>query len=532
MYPYPDNPFPMPRRPVYGGRGMVATTQPLAAQAGLDMLKQGGNAVDAAVAAAACLTVTEPVSNGIGGDAFALVWQEGRLYGLNASGPAPQAASIDRLLALGYTGMPRRGLHAITVPGVPAAWAMLNSRFGSLSLESALAPAVNYAAQGFPLSPAIGRYWQFFLDHDAPGLIGPEFQGWFDTFAQGGQLYPGKVITLPDHAATLAEIGASQGRAFYEGDLADHIDAFMRAHGGLLRKSDLAQYQAEWVEPISCRYHGYDVWEIPPNGQGLVALMALNILDNFSLEERNAQAMHLQMEATKLAFSDGLAYITDPRYLRQPLADFLGKDYGQKRAALIGPAAAPCQARPMGGGTVYLCTADAEGNMVSYIQSNFDDFGSGVVVPGTGINLQNRGSSFQLDPAHNNALLPGKRTYHTIIPGFLTKDGQAQGPFGVMGAYMQPQGHLQTVCNLVDFGLDPQAALDAPRWQWLREKKFKAETRLPLEIREQLLAKGHDLAADANSYGFGRGQIILRDPDSGVLAGGTDSRSDGVVAAW
>ncbi|MCL6443527.1 MAG: gamma-glutamyltransferase family protein [Alicyclobacillus sp.] len=528
------HPFPSRRMTVYARNGMVATSQPLAAQAGLEVLRRGGNAIDAAIATAAALTVVEPTSNGIGSDAFAIVWHQGRMYGLNSSGPAPASISIEAVTRTGAAEMPRHGWTPVTVPGAPAAWAALSERFGKLPLIDALTPAIQYAEGGYPISPVLGKYWAGAYQTYQRLFSGPLFQPWFDTFAPNGRAPRiGEIWRSPGHTNTLRAIGETNARAFYEGDLADQIDAFSRAHGGFLRKEDLAAFQPAWVDPIHVCYRGYDVWEIPPNGQGIVALMALNILSGFDfVEQGSAETLHLQLEAIKLAFADGKQFITDPDHMRVRIEDLLSPAYGDERRKLIGTSAiAPEPGRPPGGGTVYLATADAEGNMVSFIQSNYMGFGSGVVIPGTGISLQNRGHTFSLDPQSANSLAPGKRTYHTIIPGFLTKDGVPVGPFGVMGGYMQPQGHVQVIMNTVDFGLNPQAALDAPRWQWIEGKQVDVE-RFPEHVVQALIRKGHQLRIATDAGGFGRGQIIWRDPVSGVLAGGTEPRTDGSIAAY
>jgi len=529
-YPYPSR-----RTVCYARNGMVATSQPLAAQAGLEILQKGGNAVDAAVAAAACLTVVEPTSNGIGGDAFALIWSGGKLHGLNASGPAPRAISIDKLKKAGIEEIPRFGFIPVTVPGAPGAWAECNRRFGQLPLEEVLDPAIRYAREGYPLSPVLAKYWERAFTIYAKALSGPEFQPWFETFAPGGRApRAGEIWRSEDHARTLEEIAATKAESFYRGHLAEQIDQFSRRHGGYIRAEDLAAFRPQWVEPISVRYRGYDVWEIPPNGQGLVALMALNILRNFEFSVRDCElTFHRQIEAIKLAFADGQKYITDPDCMRVAPEQLLSEEYGRQRSQLIGAAAIqPQPGIPPRGGTVYLAAADGQGNMVSFIQSNYMGFGSGLVVPGTGIALQNRGHNFSLDPSHDNALAPGKRTYHTIIPGFLTRDGRPVGPFGVMGGFMQPQGHLQVVMNCVDFGLNPQAALDAPRWQWTEGKTVLVEHGFPSSIADQLARRGHDVKVALDSGSFGRGQIIWRDPETGVLAGATEGRTDGYVACW
>ena len=534
-FDYLYHPYPSERQTVFAKNGMVATSQPLAAQAGLDTLKKGGNAIDAAIAAAAALTVLEPTSNGIGGDAFALVWTNGKLSGLNASGPAPSALSIDAVKAKGYTKMPVHGVTPITVPGAPAAWVQLSKRFGRLPLQEVLSPAIAYAEEGYPLTPILGKYWSLAYEKFKTTLTGSEFEAWFTTFAPN-QRSPkiGEIWRSPDHAATLREIAETNGESFYRGRLAEEISSFVEKHGGFLSKEDLASYEAEWVDPISVHYKGYDVWEIPPNGQGIVALLGLNIIKGYLVAEKdNADTYHKQIEAMKLAFTDGKAYVTDPKEMKITTEELLSEQYGEKRRAEIkDEAILPEAYEPARGGTVYLAAADGEGNMVSFIQSNYMGFGSGVVIPGTGISMQNRGHDFSLDETHPNALKPGKKTYHTIIPGFLTKDNQAVGPFGVMGGYMQPQGHLQVVMNTIDFHLHPQAALDAPRWQWIEEKKVLVEPHFPSHLAQALVRKGHQIQMTVDTGQFGRGQIIWRDPDTGVLTGGTEPRADGSIASW
>lgn len=530
-YPYPSR-----RNVVYGRKGMVATSQPLAAQAGLQILKEGGNAVDAAIATAACLTVVEPTANGIGSDAFALVWVDGKLHGLNASGPAPQKLSIEAVKAAGYDReMPKRGMIPVTVPGAPAAWAELSRKFGKLPLTQVLAPAIEYAESGYPVSPTLAKCWQQYYESYTEEFNGPEFQYWYDTFAPAGRApKAGEIWRSPGHAAALRLIAETNGEAFYRGELADRIDAFFQKHGGFLRKEDLAAYSPEWVHPIKIHYRGYDVWEIPPNGQGLVALHTLNILKGFEFSEKESvETYHKQIEAMKLAFADGLKYITQPSEMTVSVAGLLSDRYAEERRALIGEEAlTPEPGHPPKGGTVYLATADGEGNMVSFIQSNYMGFGSGIVIPGTGISLQNRGHNFSLNPNHANALKPGKKTYHTIIPGFLTKGDQPVGPFGVMGAFMQPQGHVQVIMNTIDFHLNPQAALDAPRWLWTGDRTVEVEAGFSSEIARALVRKGHQIKVALNEDGFGRGQIIWRDPETGVLSGATEPRTDGEVAAW
>ncbi|MBW4081181.1 gamma-glutamyltransferase family protein [Paenibacillus sp. S150] len=531
-----EYPYPSRRTAVYGRKGMVATSQQPAAQAGLDILKKGGNAVDAAIAAAACLTVVEPTSNGIGGDAFALVWMKDRLHGLNASGPAPAGISIEQLEASGLTEMPVYGWTPVTVPGAPSAWAALSERFGRLALAEVLAPAIRYAEEGYAVSPTLSYFWSMAFERHRKEMEPELFGQWQGTFTVNGRApRPGEIWSSPDHASTLRAIAESGAEAFYRGGLAEQIDAYSRANGGYLRAGDLAAYRPEWVEPISSNYKGYDVWEIPPNGQGIVTLMALNILKGLEPETMNdARICHRRIEAVKLAFEDGLWEVTDPAFMESGAVQrLLSEEYAARQRERIAEEALLPGTPPIPtGGTVYLCTADDEGNMVSYIQSNYMEFGSGLVVPGTGIALHNRGHSFSLNPAHHNALQPGKRTYHTIIPGFLSRDGQPIGPFGVMGAFMQPQGHLQVLLNTLDEGMNPQAALDMPRWRWESGRKVLIEPSFPEDLAEALRQRGHELEIGSNPGMFGRGQIIWRDPGTGVLCGGTDPRTDGCVAAW
>lgn len=527
-------PYSSQRRVVFGNKGMVATSQALAAQAGLDIIKKGGNAIDAAIATAACLTVVEPTSNGIGGDAFAMVWINDHLFGLNSSGPAPFGINGDLLRNQGLDQMPDTGWIPVTVPGVPAAWAELSKRFGRLPLPEVLLPAINYAQNGFPVSSVISDLWRRAFNRYIEYRNLDELRYWFETFAPKGRCpLPGEMWVLPEQAKTLQEIGDTYAETFYRGEIADKIDAFSKKYGGYLSKKDLDSFSPEWVKPISVNYRGYDVWEIPPNGQGLVALMTLNILKEISLSHRECpETFHYQIEAMKLAFSDGKEYITDHKQMNESVDKLLSSKHAEKRRNLItDEAIEPSPESPSGSETVYLATADGEGNMVSYIQSNYMGFGSGLVVPGTGISLQNRGANFSLKPTHANYIKPGKKTYHTIIPGFLTREDKAVGPFGVMGGFMQPQGHVQVVMNLLDFGLNPQSALDAPRWQWTGGKKIKIEQEFPKHIAEVLERRGHIIEGALDSGEFGRGQIILRG-ENNVLIGATEPRTDGAVAVW
>ncbi len=527
-----DYPYPSRRTVVYGRQGMVATTQPLAAQAGLRILEAGGNAIDAAVATAAALTVVEPTSNGLGSDAFAIVWSQGRLWGLNASGPAPGNMTADWIRSLGnQEQMPSYGWGAVTVPGAPSAWDALSKRFGSMALPDVLAPAVGLARDGFPVSPTVAYFWARAYERFVEELSDPKFQEWFRIFAPKGRApYPGEVWASSSHARTLEEIGRRPD-SYYHGNLAEKIMRFSHETGGVISLDDLATFQPQWIMPISVNFHGYDVWELPPNGQGLVALMALKLLAKLD-PRADEEWVHDQIEAIKLGFSDAQEHLADPRYMNWPAEAFLEDSYLDKRRQLIGSRAMMPQAgAPSPGGTVYLATADREGNMVSYIQSNYAGFGSGLVVPGTGIALQNRGRLFSLQEEHPNYLLPGKRPYHTIIPGFLTYQDRPIGPFGVMGGFMQPQGHVQVLINLLRHHLNPQAALDAPRFYWESGQRVVVEHSMPAKIVESLRQRGHEIEVTDKVGPFGRGQIILRNSE-GILMGATEPRADGYIAVF
>jgi len=530
-----DYPYPSKRTVVYAKNGMVATSQPLAAQAGLDILKKGGNAIDAAIAVAAALTVVEPTSNGIGGDNFALIWADQKLHGLNSSGPAPELISKSVLIKKGLTEIPRFGFSPVTVPGAVAGWAEMSKKFGKLTLLEVLEPAISYARNGFAVSPTVAYYWKAANQIYQKHLQGDEYQSWFKTFLKNGKApSEGDLWFLKDHADTLEDIGKTNGETFYSGKIADQIDAFSKEYDGYLRKTDLQNFKPEWVDPISVSYKGYNVWEIPPNGQGIVALMALNIIENFNFKERERlEVYHRQIEAMKLAFADGLEYVSDSKVMKMSVSDLLSKKYASSRAKLISKTAEiRTSGKPNSSGTVYLATADNDGNMVSMIQSNYMGFGSGLVVPNTGIALHNRGHNFSLDDTKDNCLAPNKRPYHTIIPGFLTKGKVPVGPFGVMGGFMQPQGHMQVVMNLIDFHMNPQSALDAPRWQWIAGNKISVEPSVPKIIVKGLQRKGHIVKIESNLGSFGRGQIILRNEKTGVYSAGTEKRADGTIAAW
>ncbi len=522
------------RNTVYARKGMVATGQPIAAQAGLEMLQKGGNAIDAAIATAATLTVVEPTSNGIGGDSFALIWVKDELHGLNASGKSPKSISIEELKKCGIKEIPKYGFIPVTVPGAPAGWVELSRRFGKLSLREVLEPAIRYASEGFVLTPNVAKTWEDAYKIYKKDLKGEEFENWFKTFAPDGRAPKiGELWKSLDHANTLRSIAETGGESFYRGEIADKIDSFSRKYGGFIRKEDLEDFECEWVDPISVDYKGYQVWEIPPNGHGIVTLMALNILEDYEFSNRDSvETLHKQIEAMKLAFADGQKYVADKSKMSVTVEELLSDQYADERRKLIAEnALTPVAGDPKASGTVYLATADEEGNMVSYIQSNYMGFGSGLVVPRTGIALHNRGHNFVLDPQHDNALEGGKKPYHTIIPGFLTKDKKAVGPFGVMGGFMQPQGHLQILMNTIDFNMNPQESLDAFRWQWIGGKTIHVEPYFPNHLALQLSKKGHEIVPQLDSGSMGRGQIIWRSED-GVLCGGTEPRTDGTIAAW
>lgn len=527
--------YPSGRSLVYARHGMVSTSQPLAAGAGLDILKRGGNAVDAAVAAAACMTVLEPTSNGLGSDAFTIVWSKGEIFGLNASGKAPMGLTAEKVRAAGYTAVPDRGWYPVMVPGAVAGWKALSDRFGRLPFAEVLAPAIRYAEEGYAVSPVVSRLWKAGFDIFSAKKT-PEYLPWMEHFAPGGHApAAGEIWRSPDMARTLAAIAETGAESFYRGELAEKTARFSEETGGFLTFEDLAGYAPEWVKPVSVNYRGTDVWEMPPNGDGIVVLIALAILNHLDLDKEHPESdwnVHRIIEALKLGYEDGLKYIADPRSMEVSVEALLSSEYAKRRAALIGEEAMiPAAGNPNGSGTIYLCTADEEGNMVSHIQSNYNGFGSGIVIPGTGISLQNRGKAFSLNPSSPNVLAPGKKSFHTIIPGFLSRDGKALGPFGVMGAFMQPQGQLQVLTNLLDFGMNPQEALDRSRWQWIRKKQVETEAEYPEEIRQALSARGHEMSVNPDHSVYGRGQIILRKED-GVLCGASEPRADGCAAGW
>ncbi|RKI65631.1 gamma-glutamyltransferase family protein [bacterium 1xD42-67] len=532
--------YPSRRNVVYAKNGMACTSVPLGAQVGLEVLKSGGNAVDAALAMAVGMPLFEPTGNGLGSDAFALIWveKEKRLYGLNASGAAPAVLSADIVKDMGFTQMPKEGWIPTMVPGAPAGWAEAHRRFGTKPLAELFAPAITYARQGVPVPVNVARQWA----QDAARIRrameeAPEVHSyWWESFMKedGSPYEAGDLFRWEGYAQTLEELAATDCESYYRGALMEKIVAFSRQTGGYFTEDDFRDYRPAWVEPITADYRGYTVCEIPPNGHGITVLMALNILKGLELSpERDcADTYHKILEAIKLAFADTRTYVADPRYMRTKTEDMLSEEYAARRRALIGDRALLPQAGdPSCGGTIYLCTADQEGNMVSWIQSNYTTFGAGVAVPGTGISFQNRGANFSLDPDSDNCLAGGKKSYHTIIPGFLMKDGQAVGPFGVMGAFMQPQGHVEVLVNTIDYHMNPQEALDAPRMQWVGEKRIQLEREVPAHVAQALAGMGHQVEIVNDNMAMGRGQIIWRTKD-GLLIGGTEPRCDGTVAAW
>ena len=510
-----------------GKRCAVATSQPLATLAGMEMFWAGGNAVDAALASAIALTVVEPTSNGIGSDAFALVW-DGKLHGLNASGRSSQNFTLEHFA--GMEQVPSLGWLPVTVPGAVSAWRSLSQRWGKLPFEQLFAPAIRYAEEGFPVSPVTAQAWKRAEPLYLP-LTGVEFQPFKEVFFPHNRApEAGEVWRSEAHAKTLRAIATSGGESFYRGEIAQAIADFAADTGGFLTKNDLATHTADWVEPISTTYRDLTVWEIPPNTQGIAALMALNILEGFDISQyprESVESYHLQIEAMKLAFADVHRHVADSRFMEVAVEHLLDKAYAQQRRQLIGEHAIPLAKFGLPkGGTVYLAAADGE-LMVSFIQSNYEGFGSGILIPGTGIALQNRGVGFSLEADHPNQVAPGKRSFHTIIPAFLTRENQPLGPFGVMGALMQPQGHVQVVVNLADYGMNPQSALDAPRWQFIAGRSVLLEETVPQFIVEALAERGHDIQAKTPGWNFGKGQIILR--HDGVLVAASEPRADGVA---
>ena len=532
--------YPSTRLPLFA-RNIVSTSHPLAAQAGLRMMLKGGNAVDAAIAAAATITLTEPVSNGLGSDAFCILWDGQQLHGLNASGPAPAAWTPEyfhRKYGADAKTPPKRGVDSVSVPGAVAGWVALSERFGKLPFADLLEPAIEVAERGYLLPVVVQQKW---------AAATPELQsqpGFAQSFLPWGRAPEvGELFRFPAAARALRAIAETRGQALYGGEIAQAIEAFMAEHGGSLKASDLAAYRPEWVTPIAKHYRGYTLHEIPPNGQGIAALIALGILSHFdlaSLPVDGVASQHLQIEAMKLAFADVYRYVAEPRSMSVTPEQMLDDAYLASRAKLIDLRRAQqfAPGNPVKGGTIYLTAADESGMMVSFIQSNFMGFGSGVVEPTFGISLQNRGHGFSTDPKGanpDNLVAPGKRPFHTIIPAFLTQNGQPVMSYGVMGGNMQPQGHMQTLVRMLDYGQNPQAACDAPRWRFNAGLNINVEAAMNPATVQGLQGLGHELDIINDSYqDFGAGQFIWRMGDpavQGYLAA-SDPRRDGQAVGF
>jgi len=532
------------RSEVVAQHGMAATSHPLATQVAIDILKKGGSAVDAAIAANACLGLMEPTGNGIGGDLFAIVWdaETQKLHGLNASGRSPESLTLDYFLDNGYKSIPAYGPLPVSVPGCVDGWFELHKKFGKVSMQMNLQPAINYAREGFPMTELIAYY----LERSAPRY--EKYPGFKDVFMPTGSTpKKGEIFKNPDLAKTLETI-AKEGRdAFYKGDIARIIGKFIKEQGGFLSYEDLARHKSEWVEPVSTNYRGYDVWELPPNGQGIAALQILNILEGYNIASMgfgSEEYMHLFIEAKKLAFEDRAKYYSDPDFNDIPMEQLISKEYAEKRRKLINPDRA-ARSYPAGklkhGDTIYLTVADKDGNMISLIQSNYLGIGSGMIPTGLGFVLQDRGNLFALEKDHMNVYEPGKRPFHTIIPAFVTKDGKPFFSFGVMGGAMQPQGHAQVLINMIDFGMNIQEAGDAPRINHSGSSQptgsnmtnggtVQLESGFDYEVVRELERKGHNVVFSVGPYGGYQG--ILWDDENKVYYGASESRKDGMAAGY
>ncbi|MGX6648218.1 gamma-glutamyltransferase [Maricaulaceae bacterium MS644] len=549
------------RSPVVATGGMAATAHPLASQIALDVMKAGGNAVDAAIAANAALGLMEPTGNGIGGDLFVLIWdpETREVYGLNAAGRSPQNLSYEQLIEIvGEDGsIPALGTLPVSVPGTVDGWFTLHERFGSMPMDQVLAPTISYAENGFPVPETIAYYWNRNMSIFAERFANGEFEEFDNARAtylteDGDAPREGEIFRNPDLANTLRQIAEGGRDAFYEGDIARTIGAYMERIGGYLTYEDFASHRSEWVEPAGVNYRGYDVWEIPPQGQGIAALQMLQILEGFDLAAMgfmSPESLHVQIEAKRLAFEDRARYYADPDFADIPLEELLSEAYADRRRALISMDAA-MESVPVGdpavledGDTTYLTVADGDGMMVSLIQSNYRGMGSGLVPDGLGFMLQDRGEMFSLDPGHANVYAPGKRPFHTIIPAMVTKDGEAFMSFGLMGGGMQPQGHVQIIVNMIDYGLNVQEAGDAARWRHEGSTEptdrvteqggrgvVRVESGVPQAVREALEALGH--VVEDGDGAFGGYQAIRRDPQTGVLFGASEMRKDGAAQGY
>ena len=532
------------RSEVIATHGMACTSQPLATQVALDILKAGGNAVDAAIAANAVLGLVEPVSNGVGGDLFAILWdaETQKLYGLNASGRSPRALSLEYFKEHGYNHIPAYGPLPVSVPGCVDGWFSLHDRFGSMDMEQILQPAISYAREGFPVSELIAYYW----NGNARSLS--RFPNVADVYMPGGKApAKGEIFKNPYLANTLEKIAKGGRDAFYKGDIAHVVADFVQSQGGFLSYEDLSTHHSEWVDPVSTNYRGYDVWELPPNGQGIAALQMLNILEGYDLASMgfgSDEYIHTFVEAKKLAFEDRAKFYADPAFGDLPVDELISKEYGDRRRALINPnrASRRLDAGELEqGNTIYMTVADEKRNMVSLIQSNYRGMGSGMCPPGLGFILQDRGELFSLEEGHLNVFEPGKRPFHTIIPAFITKDGKPFMSFGVMGGSMQPQGHVQIVVNMIDFGMNLQEAGDAPRIRHDGSSQptgevmtdggvVNLESGIPYESIRGLLRRGHQV--QSSNGGYGGYQAIMWDEEKGVYFGASESRKDGQAAGY
>jgi gamma-glutamyltranspeptidase/glutathione hydrolase len=524
------------RSVVRAEHGMVATSQPLASQTGLEVLKRGGNAVDAAIAMAAVLNVTEPMMTGLGGDAFALVyWAKTKeLKGLNASGRAPRALSLEYFQKKKRTQMPQFGMESITVPGAFDGWVTLLDKYGTMKLADLLAPAIEYAEQGFPVMEKAAEDWEAEVNKLKQN------QAAADNYLVAGRApRPGEIFRQRNLARTFRTLAHGGRDAFYKGEIAQQIADYCQKNGGFISLADLAAQKSEWVDPISTNYRGYTVYELPPNGQGLTALLALNILEGFDLKAMSAERdryYHTLIEAMKLAFADRNRYIADPAFAKVPVTQLLSKEYAAGRRALIDPNKALDSPAPgnIGSDTTYFSVIDKDGNAVSFINSLFDSFGSGVVAGDTGIVLQNRGSGFSLDPNHPNRIEPGKRPFHTLIPAMVFKDDRLFLSLGVMGGAIQAQGHVQVLVNLIDLGMGLQQAIDAPRFRYTSGRSVLLEDEIPANIIDRLIERGHLRGSPPGVLrsSMGGGQAIMIDPLSGTLLGASDPRKDGCALGY